>query len=59
MLLGNDPRCKMITLNPDTADANPAILHRVTMAHDGTAGLYAAVLVEGIVRPGDPITVAA
>jgi hypothetical protein len=30
-----------------------------TMAHDGTAGLYAAVLVEGIVRPADPITVVA
>jgi uncharacterized protein YcbX len=59
MLLGNDPRCKMITLNPDTADANPAILRQVTTAHDGTAGLYAAVLVEGIVRPGDPIAVAA
>jgi uncharacterized protein len=59
MLLGNDPRCKMITLDPDTAEASPAILHQVTMAHDGTAGLYAAVLVEGIVRPADPITVVA
>src|SRR5580700_6338924 len=59
MLLGNDPRCKMITLNPDTADANPAILRQVTTAHDGTAGLYAAVLAEGIVHPGDPITVVA
>jgi uncharacterized protein YcbX len=59
MLLGNDPRCKMITLNPDTAEANPAILRQVARSHDGTAGLYAAVLVEGIVRPGDPITVMA
>jgi uncharacterized protein YcbX len=59
MLLGNGPRCKMITLNPDTAQANPAILRQVTTAHDGTAGLYAAVLVEGIVHPDDPITVVA
>jgi hypothetical protein len=58
-LLGNDPRCKMITLDPDTAEADPAILRQVTKQHDGTAGLYAAVLVEGIVRPGDPITVVA
>jgi hypothetical protein len=57
MLLENDPRCKMITLDPDTAEADPAILRQVTTAHDGTAGLYAAVLVEGIVRPGDPIAV--
>jgi uncharacterized protein len=57
MLLGNDPRCKMITLNPDTAAASPAILRQVTTAHDGNAGLYAAVLVEGIVRLGDAIAV--
>jgi uncharacterized protein YcbX len=59
MLLGNDPRCKMITLDPDTAEADPAILRQVTKVHDGTAGLYAAVLVEGVVHPGDPITVVA
>jgi uncharacterized protein YcbX len=28
-------------------------------AHDGTAGLYAAVLLEGIVCSGDPISVVA
>jgi hypothetical protein len=59
MLLENDPRCKMITLDPDTAQADPAILRQVTTVHDGIAGLYAAVLVEGLVRPGDAIMVAA
>jgi uncharacterized protein YcbX len=50
-----DPRCKMITLDPNTADANPEVLRRVRDNHEGKAGLYGAVLVEGIVRPGDEI----
>lgn len=50
-----DPRCKMITLDPDTAEANPDILRNVVKAHNGTAGIYGAVMVEGIVRPGDAI----
>lgn len=55
MLLEADPRCKMITLDPDTAEADPAILRQVAKAHGGNAGVYAAVLVEGMVRPGDPV----
>jgi hypothetical protein len=58
MVIENDPRCKMITLNPDTAKASPKILRQVTTKHDGVAGLYTVVLVEGIVRPGDSISVA-
>ena len=45
----------MITLDPDTAAIEPAVLRHVTKAHGGTAGVYAAVLVEGVVRRGDPI----
>jgi uncharacterized protein YcbX len=54
-VLERDPRCKMITLDPDTAAVEPRILRHVTDAHGGTAGVYAAVLVEGVVRRGDPI----
>jgi uncharacterized protein len=50
-----DPRCKMITLDPDTAQASPEVLRTVARAHDGKAGVYAAVLVDGTVRPGDEI----
>jgi uncharacterized protein YcbX len=50
-----DPRCKMITLDPNTAHASPEVLRRVRDSHEGKAGLYGAVLVEGIVRPGDEI----
>ncbi len=54
-VLERDPRCKMITLDPDTAEMDPSVLRHVARAHDGKAGVYAAVLVEGIVRKGDPI----
>ena len=52
-----DPRCKMITIDPDSAQTNKAILHHVIGSHNGTAGIYAAVLTEGIVRPGDAIRI--
>jgi uncharacterized protein len=52
-----DPRCKMITLDPDTAQASPEVLRRVAQAHNGMAGVYGAVLVEGTIHPGDEITV--
>ena len=50
-----DGRCMMITLDPDTAEKSPAVLKTVAQAHEGKAGLYSAVLVEGIVRKGDPV----
>ncbi|MEO1590823.1 MAG: MOSC N-terminal beta barrel domain-containing protein [Cyanobacteria bacterium J06632_22] len=56
-ILERDPRCKMITLDPDTADANPDIIKHVSSTHNGYAGVYGAVLVEGIVKAGDPIKV--
>ena len=56
-ILERDPRCAMISIDPNTAQRNPAILGHVTKAHDGKAGVYAAVLVEGMVRIGDDIQV--
>ena len=54
-VLERDPRCKMITLDPDTAAANPQIIKHVSQAHEGFAGVYGAILVEGVVKAGDPI----
>ena len=54
-ILERDPRCKMITLDPDTAKPTPDLLRKVTRDHAGTAGVYGAVLIEGTVRPGDAI----
>jgi uncharacterized protein len=56
-VLERDPRCKMITLDPVTAIQNPEVLRKVAQAHDGMAGVYAAVLVEGTISPGDSVEV--
>ena len=50
-----DPRCAMISMDPDTAEREPAVLRQVAQAHDGNAGVYGVVLAEGSVRPGDEI----
>jgi hypothetical protein len=54
-ILQRDPRCTMITLDPETGVSNPEFLRQVMEAHDGMAGVYGAVLVEGALRKGDPI----
>jgi uncharacterized protein YcbX len=54
-VMERDPRCKMITLDPDTAESNPEVMRRVARDHDGKAGVYGAVLVEGTIRRGDEI----
>jgi hypothetical protein len=50
-----DPRCKMITLDPDTGQANPEVMRLVSGDHDGKVGVYGAVLTEGTIRSGDEI----
>jgi len=55
VVLQRDARCMMITLNPDTAEKTPAILKAVAQAHEGMAGVYGAVLVEGMMHKGDPV----
>ena len=55
VILERDIRCRMINFDPDTTEANPEILQYVTRNHEGKAGIYAAVLVEGAVRTGDEI----
>jgi uncharacterized protein len=54
-ILERDPRCVMITLDPDTGEKTPAILKKVAQAHDGMAGVYGAVIVEGMLHKGDSI----
>jgi uncharacterized protein YcbX len=54
-ILERDPRCKMITLDPDTAQQNPEVMRCLARRHEGQAGLYGAVLVEGTIRCGDEI----
>ena len=58
MVLERDPRCKMISLDPDTSEHNPGILRKVAKAHGNFAGVYCAVLVEGLLKKGDLIELA-
>jgi len=55
MVLERDPRCKMISLDPDTGEHNPTILRKVAQSHGACAGVYCAVLIEGIVTKSDSI----
>ena len=56
-ILERDIRCRMIGIDPDSLEENTGILRYVAKNHDNTAGVYAAVLVAGLVRPGDEIVV--
>jgi len=56
-VLERDARCAMITLDPDTGEKSPAILKKVAQAHDGMAGVYGAVMAEGMVHKGDSVEV--
>jgi uncharacterized protein YcbX len=50
-----DARCVIVTLDPETTERSPVVLEKVAREHDGCAGVYAAVLREGIVRADDPV----
>jgi uncharacterized protein YcbX len=54
-VLERDPRCKMISLDPETGGHDPEVLRKVAQAHEAYAGVYCAVLVEGTVAKGDPV----
>jgi uncharacterized protein YcbX len=55
MVLERDPRCILLSLDPDTGAHNPAVFRHVVQAHENLAGVYCAVLIEGVLRKGDSI----
>ncbi len=57
MVLERDPRCNVISLDPLTGEHNPEILRKVARLHGAFAGVYCAVLVEGMLTQGDLIQV--
>jgi uncharacterized protein YcbX len=57
MVLERDPRCKVMSLDPDTGEHNPEVLRGVARAHAACAGVYCAVLVEGMLAKGDTVRV--
>ena len=56
-VLERDPRCKVMSLDPDTGAHNPEVLRKVAQAHGACAGVYCAVLVEGLLFEGDTVEV--
>jgi len=54
-ILERDPRCKVMSLDPDTGEHNPEVLRKVAQAHGACAGVYCAVLVEGVLFEGDTV----
>lgn len=55
-IVKKDPRCIIITLDPESAVSTPEVLKTVARKHAGCAGVYAAVLREGTIKKGDAIT---
>ena len=53
-----DGRCVIVTLDSETAERSPMVLEKVARDHGGCAGVYAAVLREGVVRTDDPVYLA-
>jgi MOSC domain-containing protein YiiM len=49
----------MISLDPDTSEHSPEVLRKVAQAHGNFAGVYCAVLVEGILKKDDSIELVA
>jgi hypothetical protein len=57
LVVARDPRCQMITLDPDTAAPDPEVLRNVARTHDRMAGVYGAVVAEGMIRAGDAVEI--
>jgi len=47
--------CKLMSLDPDTSEKDGKVLRSITKSHEGKAGIYGTVLVEGMAKKGDDI----
>lgn len=54
-IVQRDHRCVIITLDPESGTGIPALLKAVAQGHDGMAGVYGAVTMQGMVRKGDTV----
>jgi uncharacterized protein YcbX len=51
-------RCAMITIDPDTAVRDPAVMRVVAQDFDNRFGAYCAPARPGTIQAGDPVYVA-
>ncbi len=54
-ILKKDPRCAMITLDPNSAERCSSILNHFLKHHASTTGVSAGVLVEGMLETSAPV----
>lgn len=54
-----DPRCRFVTYDPEAPDTEPlfGLMKLLDRQHEGRAGVYASVVVPGLVAVGDAIQV--
>ena len=52
-----DHRCVIVTLDPETTEADARVLHSVTHNHERCAGIYGTVITAGEVRVGDTVAI--
>lgn len=55
MVVKKNMRCVVTTLDPDTAQPSPEVFEAIAKNHGSCVGMYAAVLREGVIRPGDSV----
>ena len=55
LLLERIPRCRMVSLHPETASADPSILRWLSHHRQGRAGIYARPLLRGAITVGDVV----
>ena len=49
------PRCRIVSLDPETAAGDRTLLTHLARHHNGRAGIYATVLIPGPIHLGDPV----
>ncbi|WP_419805786.1 MOSC domain-containing protein [Terriglobus sp.] len=57
-LLEKIPRCRVVTLDPDTVEPDPALMKHLDRRYGGRLGIYAAVVTSGPVQTGDAVAMA-
>ncbi len=51
-----DERCRMLTLDPDTAQSDAGVLKTAVRLNQNNAGVYATVVETGTIRVGEPVS---
>ena len=53
-----DPRCRIVILDPETAEPDPSLMKLIDRLHGGRIGVYATVHTPGPLQAGDTVSLA-